>query len=470
MAETANEPKRSLISLTVSKDSMVASILLRQPKPDEPPITAEDILKVIEDGGVVYGVDRDAIEKAVVNKEFNTPLKIAAGHKPRRGVPASFIYHFDTNESRKPKEGDDGHIDYKDISFIQNTEKGAVLVTKVPPTEGKPGMTVLGKEIAGPSGRDIPFNIGVNTEVAEDELKLIASASGAIQFQYGKVSVNDVVSIRGDVDHNVGNIDCKGSVTISGGIKAGFIIKVEGDLEVNGNVEDCEIDVGGDIAVKGGFFGEGTGIMKAGGDITIKYAEGQNLHAGNEIHVGAEIVNCTVTAGQKVIVKSRKGKIVGGDVRASKIIRASALGSEAGTATNLTVGFDQDLMDKYTEVKGEIERQAEDGERVKEALYALYRIQMDGKLPPEKQAAMDKLEMFQEELPASLETLAARKKEIEAELAKFADARIIAEEKIYPGVKASFGVVYRDILEDMDRCSLSLEGSKILASEVKDED
>jgi hypothetical protein len=464
MPDMTSTQERTRVNVTISKDSMTASIFMRKPKNDEEPITPEEILETLRSAGVCYGIDEDRVRQTVTEEQFNTPVRVAVGRKPKRGEHASFEYHFDTSETRRPREGEDGHIDYKDINFIQNTEVGAVLATKTPPSSGEPGMSVLGKEIVGPPGKDIPFNAGSNTEVSEDGLQLLAKASGAIQMTNGKVSVKDVITISGDVDHNVGNIDCKGSVHITGHVKAGYSLKMDGDLQVDGNVEDAAVEAQGNIYIKGGFFGEGKGIMKAGGDIVLKFAEGQRLVAGGDVTAGGELINCAVHAREKIRVKGRRGKIVGGDLKARKEIRACVIGSEAGTATTLTVAFDHQLMKKYSEVIKEMERLTQDGERVKEGLYALYRVQMEGKLPPDKQAALAKLEKFQKELPENLAGLETQKKALEEALSEFRDARIVAEEIIYPGVKAFFGIVYRDMLEERKQCVLTLDNQKVMAS------
>lgn len=464
MVDATTTQERIRVNVTVSKDNMTASIFMRKPKSEEPPITSDEIMEALKSSGVVYGIDEQIVRQSITEEMYNTPVRVAVGRKPERGEHAKFEYHFDTTDTHRPQVGDDGHIDYREINFIQNTEVGNLLATKTPPTQGAPGMSVLGKEIIGPPGRDIPFNHGVNTQVSEDGLQLTASASGAIQFTNGKVSVKDVITIQGDVDHNVGNLDCKGSVHVTGHVRAGYSLKMDGDLQVDGNVEDATIEVQGNIYVKGGFFGESKGIMRAGGDIVVKFAEGQRMTAGGSVTAGGELINCQVHTREKIRVKGKRGKIIGGDLRAGKEIRAAVIGSEAGTATTLAVAYDQEMMTKYHETIKEISRLHEDGERVKEGLYALYRLQVEGKLPPEKKAVMDKLEEFRKDLPENLKSLEAQKIELEASLSKFKDARIIAEEVIYMGVRAYFGIVYRDMVEESKQCVLSLEGTKVMAS------
>ncbi|MEW6412638.1 MAG: FapA family protein [Candidatus Zixiibacteriota bacterium] len=461
--QLATTPRRR-VAVTVTKDSMTASIILREPPVEDPPITVEEILEEIEKAEITYGLDRSAIEKAVEESAFNEPITVAKGIPPKRGENSQFAYHFDTSHDHRPDVDRDGRIDYKNIHFVQNIEKGGLLVSKTPPTPCIPGYNVYGKPIKGVDGRDIPFKHGINTVVSEDGMKLLAAASGAIIYLYGKVAVNDVMTVKGDVDFNVGNIDCRGSVRVQGGIKTGFELKIDGDLEVNGNVEDCDIDVKGNIMIKGGFFGKGEGKMRADGDIFLKYAEGQRIEAGGDIYVGGEVINCRIIAGGNVWVKGKKGKIVGGDVKAYKEIKASFLGSNVGTVTRLAVAYDAALMQKYEENVAETKRLQEDMAKVKEALYTLYRQQIDGKLSPQQQEALGQLEKLKEDIPATLDKLAEEMTQIEDTLAQLEGAAIIAEDTLYPGVRAAFGIVYKEILKDAKKCRLKLEGKRILVA------
>jgi uncharacterized protein (DUF342 family) len=461
----SQKAKRDLIKVTVSKDGMSASVFLRKPTAEEEDITAEAILSELKKAEVQYGIDRDTIEQLAKKGTYHTLVKVAAGTPAKRGEDAKFDYNFDTTESRKPQVDDDGRIDYHNINFIQSIEAGAALARKTPPTAGEPGTDVRGRTIPGKPGRDTPFNNGANTKVSDDGLELIATSSGAILFTRGKISVNNVLTITGDVDFNVGNIDCRGSVRVTGGIKAGFELKLDGDLEVIGNVEDASIEAKGNIMVKGGFFGSGQGHMYADGDVMLKYVEAQTVSSGGTIIVGGEIVNCQITAKDKVLVRGRHGKIIGGDVRAGKEIRASEIGTDTGTRTNVYVAYDVELMARYRDTLKEIARLEADDKRISEALYSLYRQQVDGKLSPEKEAALQKLEAFRKDIPAGLESLDKRRQELEAAMAKYKDARIIAEQVLRSGARAHFGIVYRDIFEDVRRCKLTLEGSQILLSD-----
>ncbi len=467
MTPDAVQSVRQRIKINVSKDGLTAMMVIHPPQPGEPSVTKEDILAEFERAGIVLGVIEEAVDSSLRDKLFNTPIIIAKGQPPVKGENSAFEYKFDATNNHSPREDKDGRIDYKDINFIQNAQEGMVLAVRTPATLGEPGHSVTGKELPPVAGRDIPFRIGANTKVSDDGNSLTAASNGVIVYRDGEVSVKDVMTISSDVDFNVGNLDCRGSLRITGDIKAGFSVNTDGDLEVNGSVEDCTITAKGNIMVKGGFFGNGTGVMHADGNVTVKFVEGQKITAGGDIYIGGEMINCNVTAKGNVYVKGKKGKIVGGDIRAGKEIRACVLGSEAGTHTLLSVAYNAELMRSYFEAGKEIQRLNADFARIKEALYGLYRLQMDGKLTPDKKAALEKLEAFQKDLPGNLETLQKTRAGIEEKLKEYKDARVIAEEIIYPGVQAHFGLIYREVLEEARQCQLTMEGNQVLMSDFK---
>lgn len=467
-AAGSTDNKTQRVKVIVAKDSMSASIVVKAPGKDEHEITVDEIINEIQMAEISYGIDEEEIKKLVSEQRYNQPTRIASGEMPKRGASASFEYHFDTEMHHHPQEDDDGRIDYKNMNFIQNTEKDALLVTKTPPQPGVPGKNIFGKSIKGPDGKDIPFKNGVNTYVSEDGLKLFAAESGAIVYVNGKVHVDNLMIIRGNVDFNVGNIDCKGSVKVTGDVKTGFEIKIDGNLEVLGNVEDCMVEAQGNILVKGGFFGKRQGYLKAGGDVTVKYAENQKIFSGGDVYVGGEVINCEITAKGNVYVSGKHGKIIGGKIRAFKEIHAAVLGTDSGTITELTVAFRPELYARLEEIESELSRLAEDKDRVKEALINLHRLDVDGKLNRQQAEALKKLEDFKKNLPQNLETLNAEKIRIEDEIFKIEGAMVVAEGIAYPGVKVYFGPVYRELNEDKESCVFTSQDGKIFISDYKE--
>lgn len=468
--KTSNEVlKASTVRVVLAKDGMTAMMALSKPQRGESEAGLDEVKAAIDAAGIVHGVSWEDVDKALGEREWDTPIRIAVGTRAQKGNDATFEYSFETERDQAPEEDEDGRIDYRSLNFIQNVEKDQELVRKTPPTDGIDGTSVRGTPVKAAAGRDLPFQSGKNTLVSEDGLTLLATACGSIVLTRNGISVNDVTSIQGDVDMSVGNIDCAGSVTVGGEIKAGFHVDVGGNLDVRGNVQDSFINCRGNILIKGGCFGKGEGKIQAQGDIVIKYAEGLVIEAGNNLTVGGELLNCQVTAGEKVDVCGKKGTIVGGKVCAGKEIRVSVAGSEAGTTTELYVAYDAETEKEYRETIVEIERVNADLQRVKKTLYGLYRLQGDGKLQDSQQGVLNKLEEFQAGVPDALKALEKNKAQIEERMREFEDAHIIIKDTLHAGVVAHFGPIYREFTDSQKRCKLTLEGNRIMVSEWKED-
>jgi hypothetical protein len=452
---------RKRVRVILSPDKMHAKIVLAKPESKEPPYSREEITEALAANKVTFGIDEEAVSGALESGVFDDPITVATGKAFKKGDDTKFEYLFDTDPAHGPAEGSDGRIDYRQVSLIQNVKKDDVLARRTPPTDGEDGMGVNGEVLKAPRGRDLEFKNGDNTVVSEDGLELRAKVDGTVVMAHGKISVKDVMSIDSDIDFNVGNIDTVGSIRVSGSVKTGFTLKAQGNIEVAGNVEDATIEAAGNVLIKGGFFGGGDGLIKATGDVVVKYAEGQRIVSGGRITVGGELLNCRVQARDKVVIKGKKGKIVGGQVSAGKEVRSAVIGSEAATPTKVKIQLDEEAMRQYQEVLQEADRLGKDSERVKQQLYKLYKVQMDGKLPPDAKQALAQLEEFQKNVPNALEALKKKKLELEKKFEKFRDACVTVDERIFPGVQVYFGIVYREMSEEKDRCKLVLDGNQV---------
>jgi uncharacterized protein len=108
--QRTSERPNERVAVTVSKDTMSAFMLLRSPQEGDGPITFEEVIGELKGAEVVFGVDENAVRRAVDEKTYNTPIPVAAGRPPERGIHSTFAYTFDTSDQHKPKEGSDGHI------------------------------------------------------------------------------------------------------------------------------------------------------------------------------------------------------------------------------------------------------------------------------------------------------------------------------------------------------------------------
>ncbi|MDF1545014.1 MAG: FapA family protein [bacterium] len=454
----------------MAKDMMSATVVFRLHGEDEPPITEETILADINEAKIVFGIDRAAIKEAVEGEQFGRAITIARGVKPTRGEASSLEYHFRTSLDLYPREDERGNLDYKDIHFIQNIARGELLVSKIPATEGLPGTTIFGNEIAPKPGIDTPLKGGNNTTVSEDGLSLTAAVDGAIMYANGIVGVNDITVINGNVDFGVGNITCRTSVQVKGGVKSGFSIKTSGDIEIDGTAEDCNLVAGGNILVKEGIIGNERGEIRADGNITAKFVENHCLLAGGEITIGEEIVNSRLEADLQIVVQGQQGRIIGGSCTAGKVIKVAVAGSESETATLFEIKLDPDLVTAYAWTESELQRLITDRDRIQKALTDLYQQKAKEQLTFQERKAMSKLERTKENIPVRIHELEIRKEDLTAQLAKIEGSHIEVLEHVHPGVTVRFGLAEQTILEGRAGCRFEFVDNEVLYKSLSQPD
>ncbi len=462
----SSEPtlKRSRVRVSISRDRLTATVAISEPTSSEPPVTESEVTTALEAAGVKVGINHDAIIEAITSKHYGQAEEVAHGKPPIPGKSTEIEYFFQEESRFQPQVGKDGRIDYRDMGFVQNATKGMLLAKRTAAEEGTPGLGVDDRPVPATPGKNIPFTPGDNVEISADGLELRAKCDGAIFFSRGVVSVKDIMTVK-DVDFNVGNIECVGSVRVGGDVCTGFTIRAGGDLEVSGNVEDARIHAKGNILVRGGFFG-GDGILECEGDATVKYAQGQTIVTGGDLTVGGELVNCHVTAGERVFVKGNRGTIVGGEIIAGKEIQTLDIGSPAGTPTEVIVALDRESLRKYHEVVKEITRLKSDGERVKDILLQLSRLRIERRLTKEQEATSKKLDAFMKSLPTALEALEKTKQELEAKLQVLSEARIAVKGSIFPGVKVYIGCHSMEVNEPLRKVVLTQDGTQIVVSDL----
>ena len=90
----------------------------------------------------------------------------------------------------------------------------------------------------------------------------------------------------------------------------------------------------------------GKGILTSGGDVIARYIENSNVEAKNDIKSEA-IMHSNVKCGNKLELSGRKGLLVGGSCKVGKEIIAKVIGSHMATVTDIEVGVDPSLRERF---------------------------------------------------------------------------------------------------------------------------
>jgi uncharacterized protein (DUF342 family) len=437
------------MTVEIVDQEMKALLFVTPPGPGGCDIPLENYQAFLKNNKVYFGIDQDYLRDFADKPLYKEKVVIAEGLAPVNGRDAYLQYNFETNQTKvRIKEGADGRVDFKDLKIIQNVVEAQPLVKKIPPEQGVSGRTVTGNPLPARDGKDIALPLGKNVHVGDDKVTIIADINGQVVEVNGKINVEPVYTVDGDVDLKTGNIIFLGTVVITGNVVDGFSVKAAGNIEVKGTVEKADLDAEGDIIVHQGITGRGKEIIRAGKSLMARFIENTMIDVGDSVIASDGIINSRVDAGKRIICQGKRATIVGGRLRACEEINAKVLGSPtAGTETVCEVGVDpktKELLSQLAEKKAALEKQYED---IKLNIQTLINIKQQRKsLPEDKEAYLQELD------EKRVETITDIKKNTEA-IEKAQDllnnlkarGRVSASSKVYPGVR----VIIKDAKEDV---------------------
>ena len=426
------------IQILVSKNKMRAIMVIFTPSVGDV-ATFEEAKNALEVCGIVHGIHWDRVENIFKNKLFDREVVIAEGDPPENGKDAYIIYkHKQKEKDLLERIKSDKTIDHKERSLIMNINKGDVIATKIPKTDGKTGKTVTGEPVPAKPGKDIKIPKGKNTEFTEDSLKLKSAIDGSIFLTEGKITVSEIYKIHGNVDYSTGNIDFMGSVEISGSILSDFKVKAKDYIRVDGAVEAAYLEAGSNIYVNKGISGGEKATIIAGGDIHAKFIENTTIRTKGLVSVEGGIINCNIISGKSITAKgphSGQGVIAGGNLVARDFIHSDVLGSDIEVPTRLQVGTDPILMEQFEKTKAEYEECNQKLQKLTQAIHILKtRKEKLGSLPDDLLNKL--LEAIKLEFKTKTEFIQLEKKylEMEHDINSITSGTVSADLNIYPGV------------------------------------
>lgn len=454
-------------SVTVDSDQMTAWLTLMPPQGGKP-VTAEEIGAQLSAQGVVYGVLRSEIDRALA-AGFCDRTAIAYGDEPQEGTPTRFETLFDKEED-EPEDDDLDRVKYTDLCHLTLVKIGDKLMRRYPPVPGKNGTNVKGHPILPQATPDIPFRTllnGAEPDKNEPNL-LVATSGGQPTVMSNGVTVNPVIDVL-NVDLSTGSIEFEGTLRVGGDIKAGMRVKVTGDVIVNGAMEAAEVIAGGNVAVRGGIVGhpdsrpgshalpETTARIFCEGSVQAMFMENVHVEAGKSIMIDRTARQCELIAGEEIVIgKGKTGQLIGGRTQATMRVATGILGTNTGTKTHVQVGLNPYLEKQIADKDTEFKRTCDELDRVVKLLAHF-------KQNPAKGAGgiAEKVEGTRKQLMARIDILAGEIKDLRAQLELAEQAKVEVRGQIYYGVEVRIGQQVWQPRDDMGRASLELQGGKI---------
>ena len=329
----------------VDKDAMTAWLYLTPPEEGQY-YTKGGLEVFLEHRGIVKGFHRSNLSAIIKKEVYNREIIVAQGRFSVDGKDGFFEYLFTPEEYAAPKIREDGSVDYTNMSGLQNVHKGDKVAIYHYAVPGVDGYTVYGKELKAKPAKDLPPIRGKGIVRENDEY--FAQSDGKIEAKRGKIDIQSVHEIYGDVTLIIGKVEFFGDVVIKGNVESGVTIRAGRNIEVHGTTGNATLFAGGDVILSRGI--QGGGKISARGSVFADFIENTTVEAGGLVQSNT-ILNAQIYAKDKVITTGKKGCIIGGYAHGLKGIQAMTVGSDVEVRTILHCGYEAGDYEKLLDVK-----------------------------------------------------------------------------------------------------------------------
>lgn len=341
---TIAHAKDAEIEITISGDKMVAELTITSAFMGNLP-SNDDIFSILAKHEVVRGISKKRIQR-LLDKASNTKGGrhftdlVAKGLPPKMGKD-SYIVGLIPNALERmlsPKLTDKEKVDMRDFGDIICVQENQAIAKRMPPTEGRAGFSVIGKELVSELGKWKKINLGKLAYIKDGQENIVfAKTSGLPKVSNAKVDVDDVFVSKG-VNVATGNINFDGSIIINGDITEKMQVIAKGDVTINGFVESAHIEAGGNIIVTQGASGKLQNqdcTFIAGGTLFIGHAQGVSIQANSDLIIDKQLAYSDVTCKGNITIgkiDNPLGKIFASTIRCNKTIQAGQIGAVSGSS------------------------------------------------------------------------------------------------------------------------------------------
>ncbi len=339
------ERNLSVVSpIVVAEDSMTAwYVQLPQMTPYKAPLGL-DLTALLLAAGLKRETEGGCVEElsALLELEKKDGWYVAArGREPVRGSDGALLF-----EGTDPPSAlrDDGSIDYRVLNLVKTVEADNHFATLSMPTSGEAGFTLLAEELPAEPGTPLRVDAKANVRVEErddGEIWYYSETEGVIQYQNGKLEIDPLYQVKGNVDFSTGNIDVDCCLLVAGNVCSDFTVKSTKDAIINGTLEPgSKLIVQGNLQVKGGIIGEKTEVVVMG-NLQTEFVQDAKIVVKGQVLINQYAFSAVIRSVGSIKVGpgsgERGGSIVGGTVCSSSGIEASRTGSPSNVLTTVVV-------------------------------------------------------------------------------------------------------------------------------------
>lgn len=438
------------IEVSVADDGMSATATLYPPIGDGAPLTPDYAAELISRLGIRYGLLWDELTEHILDvnteRRIQHDVPVARGTQPVSEHPEHIVVEERFQPGFRPVSDDENSVDWKSISPVLVVKKGETIGTVIARRDGVDGSDVLGKVLPFSKTAVQSFSLGKNVERIDDTI--VATSDGRVVIDAQRITVEEILVIKGDVDYRVGHVLFPGDVVIEGGVGAGFKVYSGGSISIKETMDAFDVSAKRDLVCAQGIIGKDQGQVRVGGGLKAKFIENARVAVRGDIEVPGSIVGSKIfTLGR--LAMGDKGRIVGGEIFATHGITCGFLGGGTKPVTIINVGVDFTVQQKLDQA----------GAVLRELSIRLARLQNMLKTRPD-----DAVQKARDETDAKLRALATNIAELTKRVDIDEGASVEVKNIVYPGVVVTICHIRVTIDEPLKKARFRLDriANKIL--------
>lgn len=310
-------------------------------------LTEEDLRGFLASHSIKENINEAGIQelvRAAAQKKSVDSIILAQGNAMQPGAdgglrlmaPDALGKDNDCDENGNPV--DCKTIDFRKVQTFCNVEPNDCIGIIYPPGAGVAGKTVRSELIPPEPGKPVQIRFGKGIYLGDDGCTLYANLAGRVHNSSDEgVTVEQIYTVKGNVDFRTGNIKFNGHVEITGDVLDGFEVNASKGIKILGIVGNAKIISDGNIDICG-MAGSGVGSIHCGGDLVLKYCNDSSILCAGNITVHTEMRNCKVCCLGTLLVKN--GSFCGGECIVLAGMAAVVIGTRAALPTSVIVGVD----------------------------------------------------------------------------------------------------------------------------------
>lgn len=336
MADGVSADEAAVVFL--SSDSMVAWMFFLPPVGEGKQLRASQIHQVLSQRGVVYGIRWNTIcEMCECSNRYFHMFVLACGKAPVPGENGTVEDRYLRVLRANIQVDELGEADYEALNLVQDIKKDDIICQIIPPVKGRDGRTVTGKIVPAMKGEPAEVPQGRNTYLSEDGSYLRAAIDGHLYFSGRSFQVKPVLHLNEDSLPLEENIKFLGDIHVHGDLCGEISICAIGNIQIDGVMEAGTVIAGENIIVSSGVQGQKRAVLHAQQGVYAKYLEHCSVYAQESVQADC-IIGCDIYSNGDVRVRTGRGAVVGGTIRAAREVSATTVGSKAERETLIVLG------------------------------------------------------------------------------------------------------------------------------------